>query len=155
MIRLLVYNFLKFISPSMSRLWFLFLALLLIGLATLFRCFLKFALKECTLFTLGWQKLLLCEKLFGDIRELWSHDSNNTFSDALPEGGVNLGSAQTPRFIRNVRKPTRYIDSSRSEEVSSDGSTDEEWTCQEHLNEDSCRLCCLWHLWTLVSQKVC
>ena len=46
MMGLLVYNFLKFIIPSMSRLWLVFLALLLIWSATLSRCFLKFALKN-------------------------------------------------------------------------------------------------------------
>ena len=57
MMELLVHNFLKFISSSMSRLWFVFLALLLIWLATLFHCFLKFALKESILFPLGWKKI--------------------------------------------------------------------------------------------------
>ena len=51
MMGLLVYNFLKFISSSMSRLCFVFLALLLIWLAMLSCCFLKFALKELILFT--------------------------------------------------------------------------------------------------------
>ena len=56
MMALLVYNVLKFISSSMSRLWFVFLALLLTWLAMLSRCFLKFALKELIIFTLGWKK---------------------------------------------------------------------------------------------------
>ena len=81
MMALLVYNVLKFISSSMSRLRFVFLALLLIWLTTLSRCFLKFALKELILFTLGWKKVLLCKKLFGDIRELWLHVPMRLFSD--------------------------------------------------------------------------
>ena len=59
------YNFLKFIGSSMSRLWFVFLALLLIWLATLSRCFLVFALGELMLFALGCMGVLLCEGLFG------------------------------------------------------------------------------------------
>ena len=76
---LLVHNFLKFISSSMSTLWFVFLTSSLFWLATLSRCFLMFALKELILFALVWKKVLLGEKLCGDIREVWSHDSNNTF----------------------------------------------------------------------------
>ena len=46
----------------MSRLWLVFLALLLIWLATLSRCFLKFALKKYVLFTLGWKNIYYCVK---------------------------------------------------------------------------------------------
>ena len=50
---------------------------------------------------------------------------------------VNVGPAQMPRSIRNVRQPARYIDGSDSEEVLGDESTDEEdLTCQQCLNDD-------------------
>ena len=62
MMGLLVYNFLKFISSSTSRLWLVFLALLLVWLATLSRCFLKFALKKYVLFTMGWKNIYYCVK---------------------------------------------------------------------------------------------
>ena len=58
MMGLLVYNFLKFIIPSMSRLWLVFLALLLIWSATLSRCFVK----KYVLFTLGWKNVYYCVK---------------------------------------------------------------------------------------------
>ena len=38
--------------------------------------------------------------------------------------------------IRNVRKPTRYIDYNDHEDVLGDESPDEYWTCQECLNDD-------------------
>ena len=51
-------------------------------------------------------------------------------------GKVNVP-AQMPRSTRNVKRPTRFVNDSDSEEVSSDESTDEkDWTCQECLNDD-------------------
>ena len=59
MMGLLVYNFLKFISPSMTRLWFAFLALLLIWLVTVSHCFLKFALNP---YYIHWVEKAFCAK---------------------------------------------------------------------------------------------
>ena len=51
-------------------------------------------------------------------------------------GKVNVGPAKIPRSTRN-RRPIRFIDNSDSEEISSDESTEEEdWPCQECLNDD-------------------
>ena len=48
-----------------------------------------------------------------------------------------MGPVKIPRSTRNIRRPIRFKDDSDSEEVSSDESTDEEdWTCQECLNDD-------------------
>ena len=42
--------------------------------------FLKVCVKKICTLHIGLKKyVLLCEKLFGDIRELWSHDSNDSF----------------------------------------------------------------------------
>ena len=76
---LFVHNVLKFVSSFMSKLWFVFLTFSLFWLATLSRCFLKPTLKELILFALAWKEVLFGEKLCGDIREVWSHDSNDTF----------------------------------------------------------------------------
>ena len=65
---LLVHNVLKFVSSSMSRLWFVFLTLSLFWLVTLSRCFLKSALKELILFALVWKKCYWvknCVEIFG------------------------------------------------------------------------------------------
>ena len=49
---------------------------------------------------------------------------------------VNVGSAKIPRSTRNIRQPIRFMDDSGSE-VSRDESTEEEnWNCQECLNDD-------------------
>ena len=49
---------------------------------------------------------------------------------------VNVGSGKIPRSTRNIRQPIRFMDDSGSE-VSSDESTEEEnWNCQECLNDD-------------------
>ena len=108
MMGLLVYNFLKFISSSTSRLWLVFLALLLVWLATLSRCFLKFALKKYVLFTMGWKNILLCEKLFGDIRESWSHDSDDSFFGRSSSSSYHYFRIPSIKFLSSCRTPLLF-----------------------------------------------
>ena len=51
-------------------------------------------------------------------------------------GKINVDPAKIPRSTRTTKRPMRFMDDSDSE-VSSDESTEEEdWTCQEYLNDN-------------------
>ena len=72
-----------------------------------FSLFLKVCVKRIYTISIGLKKNILCEKLFGDIRELWWHDPNDTF---LWRSNFFSYNFQIPsiKFLANYKTPLPF-----------------------------------------------